>query len=331
MSQTILERVGIKVGHYTNHKSLTGSTCFVAPEGAHIGIDIRGSNTGTFNTPAFDVKSACELAYAVLLTGGSTFGLQAALGVMQYLEEKGKGYRTRAGVVPAVTGAVIYDLAVGDPHVRPTIKDGYEAAVEAIKASANSLAQGNVGVGTGATVGKWFKGIPMKGGLGVGISEIGDYILVVAFAVTNAVGDVVNPKTGVFYSEGGKQSVVNAGVDAIPDGLTGLISTVPTNTTLAVVATNVSLRRSQLMKVAEQAHNGMARAIHPIHTNLDGDVIFALSSLSGERKKLLQVSDMTCVDLVSLAASDAMVKAINNSVMHAESIVGFPAYKALQR
>jgi len=323
-TKNIQERLGIKIGHYTDEKNLTGLTCFIAEQGAKIGIDIRGSMTGTLNTPAFDAKAASQLVHGIVLTGGSIFGLESAFGAMQYLEENEIGYRTRAGIVPGIAGAVIYDIAVGDGKVRPTKTDGYRAAKSA---GTGNMTQGNVGVGTGATVGKWTSGIPMKGGFGIGITEIIEDILVAAFAVTNAIGDVVNPKTGQFYSESGQQRLVNEAFSPELPRLHGLISLGPTNTTLAVVATNLQLEKTQLMKVAELAHDGMARAIHPVHTNLDGDVIFAISSLTGEQRVLPKVSPLTCVDIIGLAAADALIKAINNSIIHAKSINGFPAYQ----
>jgi L-aminopeptidase/D-esterase-like protein len=243
---------------------------------------------------------------------------------MKYLEENEIGYPTRAGIVPGIAGAVIYDIAVGNGKVRPTKEDGYRAAESA---DFGSMAQGNIGVGTGATVGKWIGGIPMKGGFGIGITEIAENIIVAAFAVTNAVGDVVNPKTGLFYSESGQQRLVNEAFSADLQGLHGLMAQAPTNTTLAVVATNMQLEKTQLMKIAELAHDGMARAIHPIHTNRDGDIIFAISSLTGEQKVLPQVSPLTCVDIIGLAAADALIKAINNSIVQAKSIDGFPAHQ----
>ncbi len=323
MDQSILQRLGIKLGHYTDEKNLTGLTCFIAESGAHIGIDVRGSNSGTLNTSVFEAKGAAELAHAVVLTGGSLYGLESSFGVMQFLEESDIGYQTRAGLVPLVTGAVIFDLAVGDGKVRPIKTNGYDAARQA---SDLMLEQGNIGVGTGATVGKWALGRPMKGGFGMDVCILGEDILVAAFVVTNAVGDVVNPKTGEFYSQSGQYCQMIDDFTPRPGRLNGLMSLAPTNTTLAVVATNIALEKTHLMKVAEQAHNGMARAIHPIHTNMDGDVVFALSSLSGERRKLLASKTITTVDLISLAAADAMTKAINNSIVHAQSIPGFPAY-----
>jgi L-aminopeptidase/D-esterase-like protein len=317
-----LQRVGIKLGHYTDEENLTGLTCFIAESGANIGIDVRGSNSGTMNTPLFDAKGGRDLAHAVVFAGGSLFGLESTFGVMQFLEEAGIGYSHRGQIIPLITGAVIYDLLVGNSKVRPTKANGFSAAQSA---SQLVLEQGNIGVGTGATVGKWTLGAPMKGGFGMAISTIGDDILVAAFVVTNAIGDVVNPKTGQFYSESGQYGQILEGFQPRAGRLSGLISLAPTNTTLAVVATNIALEKTHLMKVAEQAHNGMARSIQPIHTNMDGDVVFALSSLSGERKKLPAATSVTTVDLVSLAAAEAMTRAIKNSIIHARSIPGFPA------
>ncbi len=177
-------------------------------------------------------------------------------------------------------------------------------------------------------MGKWAAGVPMKGGFGTGVTILSDNIIVAAFAATNAIGDIINPKTKTFYSESGQQSLINSSFNLNTSCLNGLISASPTNTTLAVVATNVQLHKTQLMKVAEQAHNGMARAIYPTHTSLDGDVVFALSSLSGEQRIILDIKPSTLVDLVSLAAADALVKAINNSILQTKSIPGFPAYQA---
>ncbi len=324
MDQSILQRVGVKIGHHTDEKNLTGLTCFIAEKGANIGIDIRGSWAATLHTAAYDAKATSSLVYAIILAGGSLFGLESAFGVMQYLEEAGIGLQTRAGVMPEVTGAVIYDLAVGNGKVRPQKEDGYRAAKNATDTGTD---QGNIGVGAGATIGKWFVGKPMKGGFGTATTTIGNDILVSAFVVTNAVGDIVNPKTNRFYSESGQQNLADINLDPTTSHLAGLIPLRPTNTTLAVIATNVSLQKTQLMKVAEQAHDGMARSIYPVHTSMDGDTVFAISSMSGEQKKLPKVSSATMVDLISLAAADSLAKAINSSIKHARSIEGFPAYK----
>lgn len=324
MNQLILQKLGIKIGHYTDEINLTGTTVFVAEKGAHIGIDIRGSNTGTFNTPMYGPKGTAETMNSVVLTGGSTFGLESVLGAMQYLEEHGIGYITRAALIPGMVGAVIYDLAVGNGKVRPSRKEGYKAASIA---SYSNTKQGNIGAGIGATVGKWFKGKPMKGGFGMGATMLPDGIIVGAFVVTNSLGDVVNPSTGKFYSDVGGYDLGNKNIQQSVTKLNGLIDLTPRNTTLAVIATNIAMERRQLMKVAELAHDGMARAIFPVHTMMDGDVVFALSSLGGEYKSFLGSWSGTITDLVGIAAQDALMKAIKNSILNAEDIEGFPAYK----
>lgn len=323
MDSPILQRLGIKIGHYSDFKNLTGTTVFISEKGAHVGIDIRGSNTGTFNTPMYGPTGTATTLNSVVLTGGSTFGLESAFGAMQYLEENNIGFQTRAALIPGMTGAVVYDLAVGSSTVRPTKENGYLAAANA---SYENLAQGNIGAGTGTTVGKWFKGKPMKGGFGMAYTQLPPDIIVGAFVVTNSIGDVVNPNTGKFYAEDGKYDLQLKNISEDVTQLSGLFDMSPKNTTLAVIATNLALERRQLIKVAELAHDGMARAIFPVHTMMDGDVIFALSSLSGERKEFASAWSGTLTDVIGLAAQDALVKAIKNSIIEAESISGYPAF-----
>lgn len=324
MDEKILRKLGIMIGHYTDGKNLTGTTTFVAEKGASIGIDVRGSNTGTFNTPMYGIKGTAETANCVVLTGGSTFGLESVLGAMQYLEEHKIGYQTRAALIPGMTGAVIYDLAVGNGKVRPGKKEGYLAVSGA---SYSNLQQGNVGVGTGATTGKWFKGKKIKGGFGIGLTTLPNDIIVGAFVVTNSLGDIVNPLTHKFYCDEGGYDLAKKMISEDVTTLTGLLNLAPQNTTLAVVATNIAMDRRQLMKVAELAHDGMARAIFPVHTMQDGDVIFALSSLSGERKVFPDAWSGTMIDVIGIAAQDALMKAIKNSILNAESIPDFSVYK----
>jgi len=319
--QDLLKRLGIKIGHYTDEKNITGLTVFVAEQSADIGIDIRGSNTGTFNTPAFEPKAASQAAHAVVLTGGSTFGLASAVGVMDELVELGIGGKSRAGLIPATTGAVIYDIAVGT-NTHPSINEGRQAVKNM---NDNLPEQGNVGVGTGAVVGKWFKGKLMKGGFGIGVAYLPQDIIVAAFTVTNALGDIVNPQTGEFYSESGKHAAIHTTLGNSLEHLTATMN-LSGNTTLTVIATNVAMSKEQLMKVAESAHDGYARAIHPIHTNMDGDVVFAISSRSGERKVFPDMNPLTLIDFVGMGAQEAVVNAINNSIKQAKSIEGFPAW-----
>jgi len=324
MNKDTLEKLGIKIGHYTDKESLTGTTVFIAEKGADIGIDVRGSNTGVFNIPSFRPKAIGDRAHAVVLTGGSTFGLESAFGVMQYLEENKIGFRTRAAVIPSTTGAVIYDIAVGNAEIRPGKKEGFAAGENA---SFDNYGQGNIGVGTGATVGKWFKGRLMRGGFGMSVVKLPEEVLVAAFVVTNSVGDVVNPDTGKFYFDDGNFDLEKKITEDKLSRLSGLMDLSPTNTTLGVIATNVSLDKNQLMKVAELAHDGMARSIFPVHTMMDGDVVFALSSRSAEERKIKRALHFTVTDVIGLAAADALGKAIKNSILNAESIEHFPAYE----
>ncbi|NLW49077.1 MAG: P1 family peptidase [Firmicutes bacterium] len=309
----LLRRVGVKIGHYTNGKDLTGVTVFIAESGAEIGIDIRGSGTGTLNTPTFDPKSAGKIVHAVVLTGGSIFGLESAFGVLEYLEVHGIGNRRSGRLVPGITGAVIHDLAVGNDK-RPTKENGVEAAQNN---SYENTIQGNIGVGTGATIGKWFKGEKRKGGFGIAAKMLVEDIIVVAFVVTNAIGNVIASDSS---NPTGRQELYDNSNPEELKRLSGLMDFSGKNTTLGVIATNVKLNKIQLMKIAELAHDGMARSIYPVHTSLDGDIVFALSSLDGERIDP-PLPDTVLVDLVGLAAADALEEAIRNSVRGYRKII----------
>ncbi|MDQ3099077.1 MAG: P1 family peptidase [bacterium] len=324
ISSEILQRLGVKIGHYTDTNNLTGTTVFLTEKWAVLGYDIMGSNTATFDLPAYSQKAASFWVNSVVLTGGSTFGLESIFGVMQNLEEKGIGVETRAGVIPGVVGAVIYDLAVGNDKVRPGKKDGYTAVQNA---SYDNVQQGNIGVGIGATTGKWFKGKKIKGGFGIGVTTLPGDIIVAAFVVTNSVGDIVNPRTGKFYFDEGHFDLEDKLITEDLTGITGTMDLNSKNTTLAVIATNVSLYQHQLMKVAELANDGMSRSIFPVHTMMDGDVVFALSSFSGESKKLDNANEITVTDMIGIAGADALGKAIKNSLLHAEAIDGFPVFR----
>lgn len=329
MNKESLERVGTKIGHYTDRDNLTGLTVFIAEKGADIGIDIRGSSTGSHNTEAYgNPKAATRLAQAIVLAGGSSYGLESVFGVMEYLEKQGIGNKTKAAVVPGVTGGVIYDLAVGNATVRPTKKNGYKAAANS---SYNIPKEGNVGVGTGATTGKWVDGRHIKGGFGIAEVNLPNDILVCAFVVTNSSGDIVNPKTGKFYYDEGNFDL--AGYH-LPDDLQKFTQSsylTLLNTTLAVIATNMAMTRNQLLKVAEIAQDGMARSVFPVHSTRDGDIIFAISSHSGERRTIPTIADTTVTDVVGLGAADALAKAIKSSLLHAKSIADFPAFSLREK
>ena len=192
MEKEILKKLGIKIGHYTNIDGLTGATVIIPDNGADIGIDVRGSDTGSINIPAYEVKGADKTVQAVVLTGGSTAGLECSIGVMDFLD------------TPSVVGAVIYDRKIGK-DIRPRLKDGVEMAKNA---NYTNLAQGNVGVGTGATTGKWIYKNRIKGGFGISIKEISDNAYVGAFVAVNAMGDVINPITKDFYSNCGNILII---------------------------------------------------------------------------------------------------------------------------
>jgi similar to unknown protein. putative transmembrane protein len=306
---TELEKLGIKIGHYTNLDGLTGATVIIPDNGADIGIDVRGSDTGSINIPAYEIKGADKTVEAIVLTGGSTAGLECSIGVMDYLNS------------PSVVGAVIYDRKIGKDE-RPHLKDGFEMAKNS---SYTNLEQGNVGVGTGATTGKWIYKNRLKGGFGISIKEISNNVYIGAFVVINSVGDVINPVTKDFYSESGKYNFnnyynKNFGNNHIERG---------TNTTLAVIVTNVEMSREELIKVSELAQDGMARAVYPVHTNWDGDVIFSISPHCKNRIKL-NLSSFDLVNYIGITASDVLADAINNGIKNAKSIGDFPSYTDLK-
>ncbi len=316
MYNAITDIPGIKVGHYTDREAATGCTVILCEMGAVAGADVRGSATGTRETELLRPMNLVEKVHAILLSGGSAFGLNAAGGVMQYLEERGFGYDTFVAKVPIVPAAIIYDLSVGNPKVRPGIEEGYKAC---LAATDNQVAEGCVGAGTGATVGKVL-GIERatKSGLGTASLRISGDIIVAALVVVNAVGDVIDPKTGELLA--GPRDGENKGFLRSVELLTGGTysyrrNLLPDNTTLGVVATNACLTKEQVNKLAQMAQDGIARAINPSHTMHDGDVIFALSL--GDK-----VSDMTILGSV---AAEVVSNAIIRAIQQAETLAGIPA------
>ncbi|MBE3131996.1 MAG: P1 family peptidase [Acidobacteria bacterium] len=312
---------GIKVGHDTLTQRPTGCTVVLVERGAVAGVDVRGSAPGTRETDLLNPVNTVEQVHAVVLAGGSAFGLDAASGVMRYLEERGIGYDTGVARVPIVPAAVLFDLGVGDdPKVRPTADSGYRAATAA---SGGPVAEGNVGAGAGATVGKLAgRDRAMKGGIGTAAITLPDGLVVAALVAVNAAGDVIDPATGR----------VVAGVRT-PDGRgladvrlllrSGLVTAgrPGDNTTIGVVATNARLTKAQANKVAQMAHDGLARAISPVHTPIDGDTVFALAT--GTR------SEPADVLAIGALAADVMAEAIVRAVRAATSIPGFPAARDL--
>jgi len=318
MYNAITDIQGIKVGHYTDKDAATGCTVILCEAGAVAGADVRGSAPGTRETDLLRPMNLVEKVHAILLSGGSAFGLDAAGGVMRHLEERGIGYETLVAKVPIVPTAIIFDLSIGKPNVRPGIEEGYKAC---LAATDKEVAEGCVGVGTGATVGKAL-GIERatKSGLGTASCKISGDIIVAALVVVNAVGDIINHKTGEILA--GPRNEVSNGFLSTVELLTGGVYSyrrdpLPTNTTLGVVATNANLNKEQVNKLAQMAQDGIARAINPSHTMHDGDTMFALSL--GDK-----ISDITILGSV---AAEVVSEAIVRAVQQAETLAGIPAIK----
>ena len=323
-NNTITAISGIRVGHYENREALRGVTVVRFPkEGAVASVDVRGSAPGTRETDLLDPINTIQRIHALVLTGGSAYGLESASGVMMRLEEERIGYPAGPNlVVPIVPAAVIFDLSVGDSRIRPTRDWGYLAALSASRAPVKS---GNVGAGLGATVGKLLGADRrMKGGLGSFVWTLPDGIKVGALVVVNALGDVVDPKSGIIAGARGETPGSFAdSTQALMDGVESPVLT-GTNTTIGVVATNARLDKTQLRKMARMAHNGLAKTIHPAHTILDGDTIFAVSvPEESESRENPSVNFMA----IAVAGEKALAKAILLGVKRAESIAGIPAYK----
>ena len=313
------------MGHAQDDEALTGCTVILCEKGAVGGVDQRGGAPGTRETDLLEPVNAVEKVHAVLLAGGSAFGLDAASGVMRYLEEKGIGFNTGVARVPIVPAAILYDLAIGRAEVRPDLEMGYRAAASA---SAEAPAEGNAGAGTGATVGKIF-GMKqaMKSGLGTASMEIGGGIIVGAIVAVNAFGDVVDPQTGRILAGARttKLGPVRLGsTDYFADTLAVMKTlagraimklAMSRNTVIGVVATNAKFTKSEATKMAQMAQDGLARAIRPAHTMLDGDTIFAMAT--GQKK--------ADVSIVGAYAAEVLAQAIVRAVKAAKPAGGLPS------
>jgi L-aminopeptidase/D-esterase-like protein len=315
---------GIKVGHFTLKTRPTGCTVILCEAGATAGVDVRGSAPGTRETDLLNPINMVQQVHAIVLSGGSAYGLDTASGAMRYLEAKGIGFKIGRGVVPIVPAAILMDLGVGgDFKIRPDADSGYEACVAA---SGGPVMQGNVGAGAGATIGKMFGSqFAMKSGLGSASIKVGDTgVVVAAIVAVNAVGDVIHPKTGKVIA--GARAADGKGFrDSIAQITRGyrVASQPAANTTIGVVATNAALEKVQVSKVAQMAHDGYARAINPVHTPSDGDTIFAVATGTSKAK----------VDhgMIGALAAEAMSQAIVRAAVNAASIAGYPAYRDLER
>jgi L-aminopeptidase/D-esterase-like protein len=307
---------GIRVGHVSDYEALTGCTAILCEEGAVGGVDMRGSASGTEETPTLDPGHVADRVHAILLAGGSAFGLEAASGVRRYLARRGVGFRFGGEHVPIVAAAILFDLGLAKSNRHPDLAMGEAAAAAASNAA---VAEGAVGAGAGATVGK-ILGMDhaMKSGIGSATVELDRGVMVASLVAVNAMGDVRDPATGQIIAGARRAPESREFLDtadylkrhSAPSGG----PSVPRNTTLAVVATNARLTKLQARKLAELGSLGMARAISPVNMMVDGDTVFALSLGALEAD----------VDSLGVAAAEAVAEAIVRAVKSARGLAGLP-------
>jgi L-aminopeptidase/D-esterase-like protein len=312
MHDDITDIPGIRVGQYTNLEAATGCTVILCDTPAIGGVDVRGGAPATRETDLLHPLNLIEEVHAVVLTGGSAYGLDSAGGVMRYLEEHSIGHDINVARVPIVPAAAILDLTIGSASIRPDAAVGYQACEQA---SSEAVMQGNVGAGTGATVGKMAgSSCMMKGGLGSASTLLSDGSLVGTLVVVNALGDIIDPQT---------QQVVAGARN--PSGENFLAANPFSSTTIAVVATTASLTKQQVNKVAQMAHDGIAQTIRPAHTMSDGDTIFALAL--GPKSQIITnpIIAASQVSTIGAAAATTIARAIIKAVRNATELHGIPA------
>ena len=323
LSKGLTAVAGLRVGHHTDTRRPTGCTVVLVPEGTVAGVDVRGASPGTRETELLSPVNAIDTVHAIVLSGGSAFGLDAAAGVMRWLDERGIGVPVgRAGQVNPLTGntvrvpivpaAILFDLWLGDPSIRPDAAAGY-AACEA--ASDAPPAEGNVGAGAGATVGKLFGlGRAMKGGLGTASLTVGG-VTVAALVAVNAVGDVIDPATGsVVAGARTADGALLGAMRALREGDIPAPLDAGSATTLGIVATDARLTKAEAAKMAQMAHDGLARSLNPVHTLSDGDVVFALATGTATRTPGLT--------LLGAFAAEVLAEAVLRGVLAAQGIGG---------
>ncbi|WZL71653.1 P1 family peptidase [Clostridiaceae bacterium 35-E11] len=309
---------GIQVGNAQNLEAATGCTVVICKEGATAGVDVRGGAPGTRETDLLNPVNLVEQVHAIFLSGGSAFGLDAATGVMEYLEEKGIGFDVGVAKVPIVSGAVLFDLTTGSPNIRPDKAMGYKASENATN---KDCPEGTIGAGTGATVGKFLgPEFSMKGGLGAYCLQVGE-LKVGALVAVNCLGDVIDPKTGNILAGAlneDKTTFANTEEKMIQqyNNKKNLFSG---NTTIGIIATNAKLTKSQATKIASMAHNGYGRTMRPAHSMVDGDTIFTLSTGNVE-------ADM---NVVGLLATRVMEEAVIRAIKKATPLGDYKCYKDL--
>lgn len=320
MSNDTLTRLpGIRVGHFTDRDRATGCTVVLCPPGTRGAVDVRGGAPGTRETDLLAPHNLVSEVSAVLLAGGSAFGLAAADGVMRWHVERGIGYRSRSGViVPIVPAAILFDLTIGAPDAYPGAEAGYQACDNA---TADPVVMGSVGAGTGARIAALFGNErASKGGIGSASVMLPGGLIVAALMAVNAVGNVIGADGKILA---GLRAADDGGFVSALDAMTALASEkLPEreNTVIGVVATNGALNKAQLQKVAQMAHDGLARAVNPAHTMFDGDTIFALAT--GDKS--------TDTTLVGAHAAEMVAKAIRRAALQATSLAGVRAVRDRQ-
>ena len=319
---SILEIKGIKIGQSENQAAGTGCTVFLSETGIRAGLDVRGGGPASRESELLNPLAAAQVIHAIVLAGGSAYGLGAADGVMKYLEEKGIGFEVGPSLkVPLVCQSDLFDLTVGDPYIRPDKAMGYDACLRAEENGTGNYRDGNFGAGCGATVGK-FAGMDycMKSGIGSYAVQIGE-LQVGAVVAVNALGDIYDWKTGKkiagLLAEDRKtfrstEELMYASTEIVENKFTG-------NTTIGVIITNGKFEKASLCKIAGMAHDGYARSIRPVHTTADGDSIYAVSVGDVEADQ----------DLTGVLAAEVMSEAIIRAVMSAEGAYGYPGVRDL--
>lgn len=324
LNNTITDVPGIKVGHSQDFEAITGCTVVLCEKGAFAGVDQRGGAPGTRETDAIRPLHLVNKAHAIMLAGGSAFGLDAASGAMKYLEENGYGYETGAVKVPIVPSAILFDLAIGNHKIRPNLEMGYQAC---LNATTDEVAQGCIGAGIGATAGNML-GVKQstKSGIGSASIDLGGGLIVAALIAVNPFGDVLDDKGEILA---GARSISKGPLkigthDLFADtrslmkstlGKTALTFASAHNTVIGVVATNAKLDNQETNFLAQMAQDGLPMAIRPSHTLFDGDTLFALSTGS------INVD----VNVVGAFSAEAVKIAIQNAVRNAKSLGGIPA------
>jgi L-aminopeptidase/D-esterase-like protein len=304
---------GIRVGHISDYDAITGCTAILCEAGAVAGVDIRGSASGTQEISTLDPLHVTDRVHAIVLAGGSAFGLEAASGVRRYLAQRGVGFAFGGAHIPIVPAAILFDLGVGNGSARPNLAMGEAAAASA---TAETVKEGCVGAGTGATVGKIF-GLKqaMKSGIGSYTVTLPDGVVVAALVAVNAMGDVRDPRTGKIVAGARKTPDSREFADTVEQMKRGTPGSAGGgNTTLAVVATNALLTKLQATKLAQFAGLGMARTIYPVNTTVDGDTVFTLSH--GDRQ--------ADINVLGVAAAEAVAEAILRAVRLARTMGGIP-------